>query len=156
MMTDDVIDDIFNNISASIMLFPAMKDGYIPFKLINNLESQNNSISFSVALRINKKKDIEGTAYLKLVKYNNARGKYKTFLLEEIPLNDKEIKPELIYSNLSVPDNETIEKNYLKINSFTFFFDDIPILDKGRYAIGLLVYSEKGFRALTSYYFNVV
>lgn len=155
-MDNEGMKEIVKNTFANIVLFPPVKEGVIPFELKDKFPIKNNSISFSAVISIQQKEYVNQNAYLKLIKYDEKTQKYNTFLLGTISLSDNKTDTNLVSSSMEIIPEESLGDGFPKRNNITFYFEDVPVLGIGKYAIVLVIGGDDVFAPIASYYFDVV
>ena len=155
-MDNEGMKEIVKNTFGNIVLFPPVKEGVIPFELKDKFPIKNNSISFSAVISIQQKEYVNQNAYLKLIKYDEKTKKYNTFLLGTISLSDNKTDTNLVSSSMEIIPEESLRDSFPKRNNITFYFEDVPVLGIGKYAIALVIGGDDVFAPIASYYFDVV
>lgn len=155
-MDNEGMKEIIKNTFGNIVLFPPVKEGVIPFELKDKFPIKNNSISFSAVISIQQKEYVNQNAYLKLIKYDEKTKKYNTFLLGTISLSDNKTDTNLVSSSMEIIPEESLGDGFPKRNNITFYFEDVPVLGIGKYAIALVIGGDDVFAPIASYYFDVV
>ena len=155
-MDNEGMKEIVKNTFGNIVLFPPVKEGVIPFELKDKFPIKNNSISFSAVISIQQKEYVNQNAYLKLIKYDDETKKYNTFLLGTISLSDNKTDTNLVSSSMEIVPEESLGDGFPKRNNITFYFEDVPVLGIGKYAIALVIDGDDVFAPIASYYFDVV
>ena len=155
-MDNEGMKEIVKNTFGNIVLFPPVKEGVIPFELKDKFPIKNNSISFSAVISIQQKEYVNQNAYLKLIKYDDETKKYNAFLLGTISLSDNKKDTDLVSSSMEIVPEESLGDGFPKRNNITFYFEDVPVLGVGKYAIVLVIDGDDVFAPIASYYFDVV
>lgn len=107
-------------------------------------------------ISIQQKEYVNQNAYLKLIKYDEKTKKYNTFLLGTLSLSDNKTDTNLVSSSMEIIPEESLGDGFPKRNNITFYFEDVPVLGIGKYAIALVIGGDDVFAPIASYYFDVV
>lgn len=151
----DKITNIKENTFATVVVFPEVVDGMVPFYLSDHFTSKDNSISFSVVVSICLKQEINETIFLRLVQLNKNDFAYRTLNLDEIRLFKEDSDTDCTIKSIRVEENENLTNEYCIRKNYTFAFNNVPILGPGRYAVILAIAEDDIFFSLAEHYINV-
>ena len=143
-------------LEASIFVFNGPQNGITPFYLVDRVVAHSDKISLGVAVSVFYDEKSDEKLYLRLVKCEGIKGRFRGTELKCFCLSDNCDGNGTKCSTFEIKPEDKLGSTTRYRNFYTFSIKNIPTIGSGLYAVTLVRRRKNYYSVLASYYFHVV